>query len=328
MGRRNQKRAQKKREQSRARSGSPYRLIGASGDLVACYINRGWAEDGKASIYVVRRIPGGGYALGAYLVDLWCMGLKEAYGRLDLDYDEFLAQTQGPDAPLEIERIDLDTVRHLVAGGIRFAGQNGFRLPPRLERWTALLGGVGDPATADLSGFGLEGKLHYEGSLEDLRKRLIGSKAEEFLARPDVEFVLDDTDFSLVDDDDLALNETIEETRAQLLAGARQWCFANKVVPHPRLAEAIDVVFESIMQAAIDPDSAIEAPDSSDAQAQVSDMLALESAADRAQLMAALGQLQQFMHQFESPQAMLAACGLDDANDPPDDEDADDAERT
>lgn len=313
MGRRNQKRAQKKREQSRARSGSPYRLIGASGDLMACYINRGWKEDGKASIYVVRRVPGGGYALGAYLVDLWCMGLKEAYGRLDLDYDEFLAQTQGPDAPLEIERIDLDTVRRLVAGGIRFAGQNGFRLPPRLERWTALLGGVGDPATADLSGFGLEGKLHYEGSLEDLRKRLIGSKPEEFLARPDVEFVLDDTDFTLVDDDELVLNETIDDAQAKLLASVRQWCFANKLLPHPRLADAIDLTMESAWQLQVgwgdDEDAEVE-PEAIDASRQLNDLLAIESETDRAQLIAALDQLQKFAAQYETPQAMFAACGL------------------
>jgi hypothetical protein len=307
MGRHNPKREHKKRERARGQSGSQYRLIGAAGEVVACCVNKGWAEEGKASISLLRRIPGGGHAMGAFLVDLWCMGLKEAWGRLDATYEEFREGVLDRAEPeLSFEPIAIETARRLVAGGIRFAEQNGFRLPPRHERWTALLGEIGDPAKADLSDFGVDGKLRYEGSLEDLKRRLIGCRVED---------VIGDDDFTLLDDATVAVEEIASTLRERVVSGTRQWCFANGQAPHARLEEAWDLMIEAIMLSEElpeegEPDEA--ALDAVDNRAR--SLLSLSGPNTGTDLAEAMEQVRAYMGQFQSAEAMMAALQLEEAS--------------
>ena len=195
------KREAKKRFELRAHSGSIYKRVGTAGELVACCINAHWREDGLASIHVLRRIPGGGHASASFLVDTSCLGLKDAWGRLDTSYEEFNSGIiEGMSRTLEMGHADLELARRLVAGGIRFAYQNGFRLPPRFDRWTALLGDIGDWRTADLTDFGEGGRLRYVGTKEELKRRLVGCSVEEFLARDDVDFIMGEDDLAYLDD--------------------------------------------------------------------------------------------------------------------------------
>jgi len=284
--------------------------------VVACCVNKGWAEEGKASIYLLRRIPGGGHAMGAFLVDLWCMGLKEAWGRLDATYEEFREGVLDRAEPeLSFEPIEIETARRLVAGGIRFAEQNGFRLPPRHERWTALLGEIGDPAKADLSDFGVDGKLRYEGSLEDLKRRLIGCRVEDFLKREDLEYVIGDDDFTLLDDATVAVEEIASTLRERVVSGTRQWCFANGQAPHARLEEAWDLMIEAIMLSEElpeegEPDEA--ALDAVDNRAR--SLLSLSGPNTGTDLAEAMEQVRAYMGQFQSAEAMMAALQLEEAS--------------
>ncbi|MCK4340356.1 MAG: hypothetical protein KAY37_01365 [Phycisphaerae bacterium] len=316
MARRGKKREQRKREHTRPRSGSPYRLIGSSGELVACYINKHWEESGQAAIYVLRRVPGGGHALASFLVDLWCVGLKDAWGRLDMSYQEFNEFIQGPQPfDHELIKVDLETVARVVRGGIRFAEQNGFRLPPRCDRWVALLGESEPEAEVDLSDFGVDGHLRYMGTYEDLKQRLIGCRPEEFLARKDVEYVLGDGDFTPLDDAEEVVEEVTERLRERGLGAVRQWCFANGIAPHPRLSEAWDVMIEAMMQVEVSP----EEDEFSDAtvtpeavQENMAALISLGPAEIEDELLDALDQIQSFMEQFESADEMWASLGLDE----------------
>ncbi len=309
-----QKRQQRKRALARQRGGSPYQRIGVSGDVVACYINRNWRVEGQACIYLLRRVLGAGHAMGAYLVDTWCVGLKDAWGRLDIDYNEFSESVHDRvGSEVDLVRVDLDTARRLVGAGIRFADQNGFRLPPRYERWVALLGDIGDWSTADLSGFSVDGKLRYVGSMEDLKRRLVGCTVEEFLAREDVEFVLGDDDFTLLDDTTQALEETIGDLRCRGLNAVRQWCFANGMAPHSRLADAWDMMVQSILQDE-PPDEDEEEldeqlPDST--AVNIARLVGLEDPQGQVGLRQAFEQVRVFMQQFESPDELGESLGFE-----------------
>lgn len=323
MARRGHKREQRKRQEARRQLGSPYRLIGSSGDLVACKINRDWQEAGSASIFVLRRVPGrGGHALAAFLIDLWCIGLKDAWGRLDITYDEFRERLDRAPAEVEYVPVDIATVRRLVAGSIRFTEQNGFRLPPRYERWTALLGDIGSPATAELSDFGVDGKLRFIGTEEDLRRRLIGCSPEAFLARKDVEFVLGEEAVA-PDEDDGVVEQAVDVLRERGLSAIRQWCFANGLAPHPRLPEAWDTIAEAMMQTEELPDPGEELDDETadEIHSKMTSLLSFAPADAEAETLQALEQIRLFMQQFDSPEALLGAIGLEEELD---DEDADD----
>jgi len=147
----------------------------------------------------------------------------------------------------DLVRIEPEAARHLVAGAIRFAHQNGFRLPPRFERWTNVLGDLPDIATADLSPFGKDGGLLWVGSFDDLQSRLIGCSVDEFLARPNVHFVSEVEDFDEEDEDDDEdiewedefLDEVMDNLIEEKYQKTHRQCLDRGETPSPLMRDAI-----------------------------------------------------------------------------------------
>jgi hypothetical protein len=327
------KRQQKQRDRRRAASASPFQRLAATAadsGTMRCFINAEFAAHGMASIYVLRDAPGGGHAMAAFLVDLWCCGLKEVWGHLDIPRREFEDLIKRANDRMPQQPCNIDLVRRLVAGGIRFARQNGFRLPPRYERWLALIGGVGDPATADLQGFGKDGKLRYIGPIDDLARRLIHCSADDFLDRPDVEWIMpvggfgdmldededEDTDVRQVDEmeadfqkyeqrreADVAVEDAARMLSERVTDAAREWCFSKGLVPHPRLAEGFEMLLEAMLQAPADSpaERTLE---------NVGRLAEFEDEQERAQLLEAIEQVRQFMKDLPTPQHLTDLLGL------------------
>ena len=335
------KRRQKRVAARRQEGSSPYRKFAGEGEVTACYINNEWRDKGMASLLVLKRTPGGSLALGAFLVDIWCLGLKDAWGRINITRGEFQEALEHSGENLEMVRIDPATAWRLVSGGVRFARQNGFRLPARYERWTALLGNNAECSSADLSDFGVEGgKLRYVGTLEDLRSRLIGCSTEDFLHRKDVQFIVggpalgEDLDVDLdgesiedlddddgfdeeedFEDDEVDAETVIDDLQQQALDAVRKWCFAKGVRPHPQLGEAIGLMLESIGQvgeADVDPnDEAAVDETARAAQDNIETLLSFTTPVESAALEGALSQLAEFYQQFKSADEALAALGIE-----------------
>ncbi len=309
VARKRQKRAQNRQVAHRARSGSPYRLIGERGTTQACFINGNWRDEGLATMHVVKRGPDGRSVVASFLVDIWCMGLKDAWGVVGMSEREFLERLESnPYCDLEIQRVDIDLVKRLVAGGIRFANRNGFRLPHRYQRWTAILGDMGNSAEAGLTDFGLDGRLLFTGPLDDLKKRLIGCKVEEFLSRDDVDAdLVDDVESALLPDERAEFDAGIAQMTANLVNAVKEWCFSQEIAPHPRLGDAVDILIESQFAIRADPadaeaspdleyeDEAIEPIQPEELENAVKSLLELLGPEDRISVQAALDQIGAFM---------------------------------
>ncbi len=83
-----------------------------------------------------------------------------------------------------MRRVDVDTARHWIAGALRWAFDNGMRLPKEWQRTASFIGGVGDWHSADVSRFAME----FAGHPEDLRQRLISQPFDEYIRRTDIGF--------------------------------------------------------------------------------------------------------------------------------------------
>ena len=249
------KREKKKAQERRAMAGSPYKRIGQAGKLEACYVNADWEAGGIAAIHLIRQNPQGGMALACFLIDLWCAGLKDAWGAIDMTSDDTDGHLKRAGEVFDLVRIDPEAARHLVAGAIRFARQNGFRLPPHFERWTNVLGDLPDIATADLRQFGKDGGLLWVGSLDDLQRRLIGCSVDEFLARPNVHFIsevedLDDAELDDDEDDDSLKDEEDFEEFLKDFGALTEECYSNALrrcqergeTPMPEMREALSAM--------------------------------------------------------------------------------------
>jgi len=254
-----------KREEKRTRHHkltnlSPFKKVEMFSDVSACYVNEDWRERGQAIGYVVREMRDGSLAITSFLIDLWCAGLKDIWAKFDLYADEVSSSVKRTSERMNatMVRVSVDEIRQLLAGSIRFARQNGFRLPADWQKCMSFVGRLEDVDQAPLDGFGWEGdpsKLYWVAPLHDLRNRLIGCTPAEFLARPNVEYTLevgstgdyDDGDYGdkPADRDDKvdAYRDRVDhvtDTGARL---ASDWLSQKGELPHRRLRDAVALQF-------------------------------------------------------------------------------------
>src|SRR5688500_13081211 len=83
------KRKQKQTQARKAAAVTPLERIARSGGELECYVNADWREGGLASIHVLGRAPDGRLAYAAFLVDVWCIGLKDAFGQRQISREIF-----------------------------------------------------------------------------------------------------------------------------------------------------------------------------------------------------------------------------------------------
>lgn len=88
----------------------------------SCYISRTWEERGLAQVAVLRQVPDGTSLLGAYLVDVLCLGVKNAFTSR-LKNNEVRPFLDG--CPETLREIPYEDARSVVLGGIEFARQFG-----------------------------------------------------------------------------------------------------------------------------------------------------------------------------------------------------------
>ena len=148
--------------------------------LVGCWVNQGWAagltvaghadwpgagvtaqsgQSGLVSILVARD-GGGSVSVCGYLVDVWCLGVKNAIGpksvarrKLPEFTDSYFRSFDQP--PLAAP---IDLARHVVFGAIAYARELGFEPHPDFAGCASHLGPW--EGRSDIT-FGLEGKPMY-----------------------------------------------------------------------------------------------------------------------------------------------------------------------
>lgn len=303
--RKQRKRQQRYREQRLVTLRREQRLASDAHPLHTCVINRNWRESGLASIYLARDVGPGCVTMAAFLVDTFAMGLKDAWGRTALKTSEFNKTISRFKENMETAAVEVATVKHLVYGGIALARELGFRLPPRFERWTAILGPLPEGESPDRSLFLDKGKINLVCGMRDLEARLIGTTPERFLNRPDVSFITGLDDFTLVDEQQDAFGDWLNRLEDAMLEQARQWCFAHGQQPHPLLREVVGATLEAAVQAhAPDSDSdsdpetelaGLSEGQRHEAAVQAGSFLEASLHGDRVAIEAAITQLQAFM---------------------------------
>lgn len=130
--------------------------------IVGCWVFRNWTEVGITPVLVARRQPNGNILFGNYLVDLYCMGVKDADYGADLSqdefYDEFMPQLFHESAPLEISPA---MAHEIVHGSVEYAAQFGFRPHRDFRRAQYVLDPPdAQPRTGEVE-FGKDGKPFY-----------------------------------------------------------------------------------------------------------------------------------------------------------------------
>jgi hypothetical protein len=96
--------------------------------IYECIVNAGWQDSGIASIFIARKHSNGNITYGSYLIDIWCLGLKDTAYRFNIDIDEWEEIKGQPDEQGEgVELIDYNLAHNIIFGGIEFANDYEFK---------------------------------------------------------------------------------------------------------------------------------------------------------------------------------------------------------
>jgi hypothetical protein len=195
----------------------PRHIDFAVSPIVACRVTSGIEALGMGTLTVARKLSLGRYALSVFLLDLWCLGVKEAYFRV-ADSDQYQFFSENTEAAGQTEAIAPARARQLVRDAAAYGAANGF--PPAAD-FVEVEGIFGDIAPAGARFvFGQDGKPHYVAGPSDSLRR--STRIRETLERrfgPDgfhVTLPIDLNDFD--NDDDYEDDGDMIEGEAQEIA--------------------------------------------------------------------------------------------------------------
>lgn len=141
--------------------------------LLGCWIMTGWRESGLAPVVIAREQEPDKVMFGVYMVDLYCLGVKDAFTRTNYSLRQFersLPKLCGGDP----EKCSVELAHEVIYGAMEFADRFGFQPHPDFKGKMAdlMLDPPGAHPRLDKVAFGKDGKPFYvSGPYEDEWKR-------------------------------------------------------------------------------------------------------------------------------------------------------------
>jgi len=89
-----------------------------------CWLNNDWQDTGLAHIIVERLHKTGNITFGTYLVDLYCLGLRDTYYEFNTDPDDYEDEKN---IVSTLEKCDYTLVHNIIYGAIAYAEDYGFK---------------------------------------------------------------------------------------------------------------------------------------------------------------------------------------------------------
>ena len=125
-----------------------------------CLVPQGLFEEGIGNLVFSRRLPDGRIALGMFLLDVFCLGVKNAFGVTlsRTKYEERIHNWRGPET---FEPMPPACLRKLVEGGVAYARELGFNPHPDYAVASQIFGDVDASACSTEFTYGQEGKPFY-----------------------------------------------------------------------------------------------------------------------------------------------------------------------
>jgi hypothetical protein len=178
-------------------------------ELAECLINSDWKESGISSVVVARRHKTGNITFGTFLVDTYCLGLKNAaqgFNKFEDEYEDYKQQI-GLSHQHGMMIIDYDLAHSIIYGAIQYAAKLGFEPHKDWKYGQMLLQPINAVPKMDIE-FGKDGKPFYFAGPYDKAQQII-AKLTKAVGVDNFTYVAEinptgfgDFDLSDFDDDD------------------------------------------------------------------------------------------------------------------------------
>ncbi|MDE5877889.1 MAG: hypothetical protein K2H47_10405, partial [Muribaculaceae bacterium] len=92
-----------------------------------CYITPDWEQTGIAQVIITRIRANGNYVVGIFLVDTFCIGIKDTIYYTDFSEDELKELINHYKSGPGLEEISYNEAHNIIYGAIEFAEEGGIR---------------------------------------------------------------------------------------------------------------------------------------------------------------------------------------------------------
>ncbi|MDR3267777.1 MAG: DUF1186 domain-containing protein [Tannerella sp.] len=188
----------KKKKKQSMQPQSPWQYIRSKGrklPIAECLINEDWKENGMANILIVRQHKSGNYTIGGYLVDTFCLGLKDTFFRFNVPEEEYENIKTGG----FFSETSYDELHNIIYGAIGYADDLGICPHKNFEITQYLLAEDTEDVPLIEYEFGYNGKprLIVKNKLELSYYRLMLAKSTggnfEYFVAEGSDFDIDDS---------------------------------------------------------------------------------------------------------------------------------------
>jgi hypothetical protein len=176
-----------KQQAERLASSLPGRIaVAAASPVERCLRLADMMEAGIGHVVLAKRLPSGALGCGFFLVDLLCLGVKDAFYRemapsdLDEQVDDFAAGGQGMVA------IDPASAKQLILDAVAFGTSCGMDPAKDFRTVAKVLDGIDAAASTETFTFGRDGKAVYVpgpndpiSKIRDIERRLIKARGQD-----------------------------------------------------------------------------------------------------------------------------------------------------
>ena len=85
--------------------------------IAECLINEDWKESGLADIIISRQHKSGNYTMGVYLVDMYCLGVKDTFYKYNISQREYAELKES----YPFEPVTYNEAHNIIYGAIAYA---------------------------------------------------------------------------------------------------------------------------------------------------------------------------------------------------------------
>lgn len=187
----------KKKTKNQSAGLSPERFLKEKANklpIYKCYISKNYKNEGKAIVTIARERGNGKLCVANFLIDAYCLGVKDVFGNVNLEKEYFKDQIkENSDHLIEC---DYPLAHNYVLGAVEFAGEADLQPAAPYRIWQYILSEDNDDIPFIDIEFGKDGK-YLLVTEAGTKEALLIPKLKEKLGE-NFDFILDDK-FSVED---------------------------------------------------------------------------------------------------------------------------------
>lgn len=189
----------------------------ANAPIYQCFVPEDLFESGRGQTMISRKLPNGNIATGMFLLDVFCLGIKDAFGKI-LSQQEYVEVIEQMEQSQSLRLVEPSYFRKLVEGTEAYAKSIGFKASLGYAKTRKIFGNISIKECQEEFVFGKDGKpLYVNGPYDgqtkiqqilDTLTKTLGSDGFAFTFVPrdmfddDEDYDEDDFDEDDFDDDD------------------------------------------------------------------------------------------------------------------------------